>query len=101
MVKESQQPLGGQVSSSHPGVLAASEHRRAYGLEGSCWWAYAGTAGTWTPWGPAPWPGRGPRRRTALVALPLLYLQRQVQGPDGEVYSLGIHASHLLRESQS
>lgn len=41
----------------------------------------------------------GPPRRTALVALPLLYFQGQVQGPDGKVDCLGIHSSDLLRET--
>lgn len=32
---------------------------------------------------------------TALVAFPLLDLERQVEGADGEVDCLGVHSSHL------
>lgn len=32
---------------------------------------------------------------TTFVALPLLDLERQVKGADGEVDSLGVHSSHL------
>lgn len=34
-------------------------------------------------------------RLTALVTLSLLDLERQVESTDGEVYSLGVHSSHL------
>lgn len=33
--------------------------------------------------------------RTALVALPLLDFQRQVQGSDGKVHGLRVHTSNL------
>lgn len=38
-------------------------------------------------------------RLTALVAFPLLYLERQVEGADGEVDCLGVHSSHLADNS--
>lgn len=45
-------------------------------------------------------PPASPPTRTALVALSLLYLQGQVQSPDGKVDCLGIHSSNLLRDSK-
>ena len=83
--------LGDQVLSSRPSVLSGTKPKTG---------PHAGKElqASMCPrqWGP----GRGtPRRRTALVALPLFYLQGQVQGPDGKVDGLGIHSSNLLRDS--
>lgn len=36
---------------------------------------------------------------TALVALSLLYLQGQIEGPDREINSLGIDSSHLFGDT--
>lgn len=57
----------------------------------------------WTWHAPTDWALHGlasqPRlTHTALVAFPLLDFQGQVQGPDGKVDRLGIHASHLVRD---
>lgn len=41
-----------------------------------------------------------PQVPTTLIALPLLYLQGQVEGPDGEVDRLGVHSSNLLRDGE-
>lgn len=38
---------------------------------------------------------------TAFVALPLLYLQGEVEGPDGEVDSLGVDSAHLLGDTRT